>query len=275
MARSGSSKTFSTTRYEARDQIRELLCNDDHEGMLQCIDMLSLLFRGAPGVILVETLPGVTSWIYAAYISRDGLLAHPLPSRAIFARHLFGWAVIIDELCSHALVFLLDDHVPCVESLLDASIIHILESPDLSRGPAVRCLDLVIDHLIIQEVGLEVALVSTVVLEVLRDRGPLRGANYMPEDVVLVISRLAVHSAQLSCALDTCRTWLLNINVPETFSILVGLDVELDGHHGDGLADEPADTLEGEDRVWVVGEWLVLMHSISLVTEVGMTRYVP
>ena len=79
--------------------------------------------------------------------------------------------------------------------------------------------------------------------------------------MVIVLSELPVELPQLRRAFDAPSRGLLDVDVREAFVVGVLLDVEVDICEADGFALEPADALEGEDGVGVVGERLVLWGS--------------
>lgn len=80
----------------------------------------------------------------------------------------------------------------------------------------------------------------------------------MTEDVVGVLVPGAGKDTLLVGALVAGETGLLDVDDCVAFGVLGGVDVEGDGHHANGLADEPANTLKGEDGVEGVGLLLVL-----------------
>ena len=67
----------------------------------------------------------------------------------------------------------------------------------------------------------------------------------------------------LSCAFDASRSGLVNVDMCYAV-FLVLLCVEGYGCETDGLARPPADALEGEDRISVVGEGFVLFEREGL-----------
>lgn len=86
----------------------------------------------------------------------------------------------------------------------------------------------------------------------------LGAALELAEDVVGVLARLVVQGAQLRGAGEPARRGLLDVDVHDAVGVRVLLNVQVDRGDADGLAREPADALEGEDGLGVVGEGLVL-----------------
>jgi hypothetical protein len=91
------------------------------------------------------------------------------------------------------------------------------------------------------------------------DRNPTRLAGEVAEQVVGVRAGLPVEFTDFGGALDAAGRGLLDINVGVPVVSGVLFAVQGDGREGDGFAGYPADALEGEDGVGVVGEGFVLV----------------
>ena len=81
--------------------------------------------------------------------------------------------------------------------------------------------------------------------------------------MVFVLALLPIELAQLGCAFDSSSGCLLDIDVDHALVVGVLLAVESDGCETDGFACEPANALEYEDGVGVVGKGLVLFHILA------------
>lgn len=87
----------------------------------------------------------------------------------------------------------------------------------------------------------------------------------------MVLPELPVELSKLCCALDATGCGLLDVDVGVSFFVEVLLDVQIDSCEADGFALPPADALEGEDRISVVGEGLVLWQSELVRDDASQT----
>ncbi len=85
--------------------------------------------------------------------------------------------------------------------------------------------------------------------------------------MVLVLADLPIELAVLGGTLDAAGGRLLNVDVDVAAVVGVLLDVESDGGEANGFARPPANALQGEDGVGVVGEGLVLAGEVSFRVE--------
>jgi len=109
----------------------------------------------------------------------------------------------------------------------------------------------------ILSIVLQEALVQEVIVDIL-DLDPPRLPIQLAEDMVAVGTLDPVQGAQLRSALEPARGRLVNVNVHDAGFVGVLLDVKVDGRQPDGFARQPADALEREHGVWIVGEGFVL-----------------
>lgn len=97
-------------------------------------------------------------------------------------------------------------------------------------------------------------------------------ALQVAKDVVIVLALYPIECADLAGAFDTTGRGLVDIDVGETCIIDVLLYVEGDSCEGDGFTGEPADALQGEDGVGVIGEGFVLAE-LAMVDKHQLIAY--
>ena len=139
-----------------------------------------------------------------------------------------------------------------------------MEPPDLPSGPSVvLAVDLAVDEVLAFALHLPAALEVLVVDLVEADPAGLAGA--VAEEPVGVVAPCVVDAAALVRGAEP-RGGLLNVDVRDDVGGRVGrlggrlvlVDVEADAGHGDALADQESDALEGQDGLRAVRERLVL-----------------
>ena len=174
---------------------------------------------------------------------------------------------VVDEADLYPLLPLDNNNVAAVPPLP----VHGLETPDLARDPAVvdalgdrqhvrLALGADLFAVVLEPVALEEVVVDVVGAE------EARAAAHLAVHPVLVLAVHKVEAALLGRARQA-RGGLDDVDARHLGAVLgrgregrvlVLRYVEVDGGQGDGLADEPADALEGEDGLGAVGERLVL-----------------
>lgn len=174
--------------------------------------------------------------------------------------------VLVDQSDLDLLVALLDRDASGVAALA----IDLRESPDLGGGPPSVGDNVALD---VSLAGRAALLLLALQPALLQEGGlngiggdPARLALHLAEDVVLVLALLPVQRAQLRRALQPARRRLLDVDVHHAGLVRVLLDLQVEGGQADGSAGQPADALEREDWVGVVGEGLVLWAMVVSLT---------
>lgn len=185
---------------------------------------------------------------------------HPIPSSPASRAPLSLWAqeVVEDPDLQH-LAPLGDDNLPGVVP----EAVQLRETPDLDGGPAIRLADgggqnvrLAVGANLLIEPSLLLEAVQGIPLGALVVE-PLGLAGQRAEDVVLVRVLGPVDHAVLGSALDAAGGRRLDVDDGDAVLDLLG-DGESDGRDADGLALEPANALEREDGLGIIGDGLVL-----------------
>jgi len=178
---------------------------------------------------------------------------------------------IVDQSDFQHLTSLTNHHPPGIISLP----IHNRKPPNLPRRPPLLLINRQTLNMLlpIRTRNLFLALKPSLLQEIiinLLERAPTRLALDVTEDVVIVCVLDPVERAQLGRAFDAAGCGLLDVDVGYVvFGVL--LCVEGDGGEGDGFACPPADALEGEDGVGIVGEGFILEY-VSLGRKIGESR---
>lgn len=140
--------------------------------------------------------------------------------------------------------------------------IHHRKAPNLIRRPSIlRILHITLDMSLptrssILLLALQPAVLQERILGHI-DGAPARLALEIAEDVVIVLALHPVEDPDLGRAFDAASCGLLDVDVCGA-GFVVLFHIQGDGCETDGFTGEPADALEGEDGVGVVGEGFVL-----------------